>query len=208
MPSGSKFSILQTVIQLPLMSRTTSYSTSFQPRSDLSMITCEEHEKALFTSSRSDFSSSAKPEPSPPSAKAARTSTGNPSFFPAATASSRFVAMRLGATCSPISFNFIANASRSSVASITGIWVPRTIQLCLSRIPDSLSWIPQLRAVWPPNCNRMPSGFSFSMTFSTFSGRIGRKYVRSAMPADVCTVAMLGLIKTTSMFSSFKALMA
>jgi hypothetical protein len=36
MPRGSKFSMLQTVMQLPHASLTTSYSTSFQPRSDFS----------------------------------------------------------------------------------------------------------------------------------------------------------------------------
>eukprot|EP00961_Rhodomonas_salina_P112367 1512175-Rhodomonas_salina.2 len=40
MPSGSKFSMLQTVMQLPHASRTTSYSISFHPRSDFSTRTC------------------------------------------------------------------------------------------------------------------------------------------------------------------------
>ena len=38
-PIGSKFSMLQTVMQLPAPSRITSYSTSFQPRSDCSTST-------------------------------------------------------------------------------------------------------------------------------------------------------------------------
>ncbi len=39
MPSGSKFSMLQTVMQLSKRSRTTSYSTSFHPLSDFSIST-------------------------------------------------------------------------------------------------------------------------------------------------------------------------
>ena len=38
-PMGSKFSILQTVMQLSAPSRITSYSTSFQPTSDFSTST-------------------------------------------------------------------------------------------------------------------------------------------------------------------------
>lgn len=37
---------------------------------------------------------------------------------------------------------------------------------------------------------------------------MGRKYTLSARPLEVCTVAMLGLISTVWMFSSFSALMA
>ena len=39
-PRGSRFSMLQTVMQLSRASRTTSYSTSFHPRSDSSTRTC------------------------------------------------------------------------------------------------------------------------------------------------------------------------
>merc|ERR1719478_1964300 len=39
-PKGSKFSMLQTVMQLSAASRTTSYSTSFHPLSDFSTSTC------------------------------------------------------------------------------------------------------------------------------------------------------------------------
>ena len=41
MPTGSTFSMLHTVMQLSKASRTTSYSSSFHPFSDLSIITCE-----------------------------------------------------------------------------------------------------------------------------------------------------------------------
>ncbi len=76
MPSGSKFSMLQTVMQLSDASRTTSYSISFQPRRDFSTSTWGENEKAFPATSRSWASSSQNPDPSPPSAYAARTITG------------------------------------------------------------------------------------------------------------------------------------
>ena len=72
MPMGSKFSMLQTVMQLSKASRTTSYSSSFHPFSDLSMITCEECAKAVLVSESSSSSLVAKPDPRPPRAYAAR----------------------------------------------------------------------------------------------------------------------------------------
>ena len=68
--------MLQTVMQLPLLSRTTSYSTSFQPRSDLSMMSWSHEPSALAASASSAAAFSAKPEPRPPSANPARISTG------------------------------------------------------------------------------------------------------------------------------------
>ena len=54
----------------------------------------------------------------------------------------------------------------------------------------------------------MPCGLSFAMTFSTKKGVTGRKYILSATPSEVCTVAMLGLISTVLMPSSLRALRA
>ena len=76
MPSGSKFSMLQTVIQLSKRSRTTSYSTSFHPFKLFSTNTWGEKEKAFSTSTSNSSSLSQKPEPRPPNAYAARTITG------------------------------------------------------------------------------------------------------------------------------------
>ena len=50
MPSGSKFSMLQTVMQLSWRSRTTSYSISFQPRSDSSTRIWPENDSAWSAS--------------------------------------------------------------------------------------------------------------------------------------------------------------
>ena len=65
-----------------------------------------------------------------------------------------------------------------------------------------------MRAVCPPKESSMPCGFSFSMTFSTKYGVTGRKYILSATPSEVCTVAMLGLISTVLMPSSLRAFRA
>ena len=76
MPSGSKFSMLHTVMQLPWPSRTTSYSTSFQPRRSRSTRICGDLVKDMLVSAMSSSSFSQKPEPRPPSANAARQMTG------------------------------------------------------------------------------------------------------------------------------------
>mmetsp|Transcript_15667 Transcript_15667/g.37383 ORF Transcript_15667/g.37383 Transcript_15667/m.37383 type:complete len:204 (+) Transcript_15667:1277-1888(+) len=196
MPRGSKFSMLHTVMQLSLLSRTTSYSTSFQPFSDLSINTWSECANASWTSLSSAFSSAAKPDPRPPSAKAARTSTGYPSRFAATTDSSIELAAKDSAHLSPIFLSSCAKTSLSSVLMIAAMGVPRTLQPYFLKTPFLSSCTAQLRAVCPPKVQRMPSGRSFLMTSSTNWGVTGRKYTRSASPLDVCTVAIFGLIST------------
>ena len=68
-PMGSKFSMLQTVMQVSAPSRMTSYSTSFQPSSDRSTSTCRTGLAASPLSSVRQYSSSVvtKPPPVPPS---------------------------------------------------------------------------------------------------------------------------------------------
>jgi hypothetical protein len=53
--------------------------------------------------------------------------------------------------------------------------VPNTFTLNFFKIPLFESSIPQLRAVCPPKPRRIPSGFSFFITFSTNSGVTGRR---------------------------------
>ena len=60
--------MLQTVMQLSKRSRTTSYSTSFQPFKLFSTNTCGEKEKAFSTNVFNSSSLSQKPEPKPPNA--------------------------------------------------------------------------------------------------------------------------------------------
>src|SRR5574344_1739025 len=67
-PSGSKFSMLQTVIQLSYRSLTTSYSISFQPFRLFSTNTCGENENAFSASLSSSSSLSQNPLPNPPKA--------------------------------------------------------------------------------------------------------------------------------------------
>ena len=85
--------MLQTVMQLSRQSRTTSYSISFQPFMLFSTSTCGLVANALLHSAFSCCSFCAKPDPSPPSAYAARTMTGYPIVFAAAIASSTVVAV-------------------------------------------------------------------------------------------------------------------
>ena len=204
--------MLHTVMQLSQQSRTTSYSTSFQPRRSWSMSTCSEIAKALEHCSRSCSSVSANPEPKPPRAKAARTSTGKPIFLAAVTASSMFVADWDTASRSLMSCSFCEKISRSSVAMMVSMDVPSTLQLYFSNTPARHSSMPTLSAVCPPMLTMMPSGRSLAMISSTTEGRIGRKYTLSGearpMFLEVWTVAILGLIKMTSMFSSLSALIA
>mmetsp|Transcript_44485 Transcript_44485/g.143027 ORF Transcript_44485/g.143027 Transcript_44485/m.143027 type:complete len:231 (-) Transcript_44485:1071-1763(-) len=175
MPSGSKFSMLQTVMQLSLQSRTTSYSISFHPFIDRSTSTCGELMSACVASARALSSSCAKPEPSPPSAKAARMMTGKPIFAAIATASSTVDAGYPSAMRSLISVSLALKISRSSVAMIASTGVPSTRTPNSARTPFLSRATPQLRAVWPPNWSRMPSGRSLSMTERTTSGVTGRK---------------------------------
>jgi hypothetical protein len=118
--------MLQTVMQLSLMSRTTSYSTSFHPRRSASTSTCGDDANALRVSSRSCSSFSAKPLPRPPSAYAARHITGYPITFATSTQ------LSMSAHASPcangwlISVSLRLNKSRSSVAMIDSTDVPST----------------------------------------------------------------------------------
>ena len=77
-PTGSTFSMEQTVMQLPFRSRMTSNSISFQPEMHFSISTwvMGERRRPLRAISRSCSSSPAMPPPVPPSVKAGRTITG------------------------------------------------------------------------------------------------------------------------------------
>ena len=68
-PTGSTFSMLQTVMQLPFASRITSYSISFHPAIDLSTRTWPtlESRRPLARISLNSLSLSAIPPPDPPS---------------------------------------------------------------------------------------------------------------------------------------------
>jgi len=73
---ATQHQLLLTVMQLSYASLTTSYSTSFQPLSDLSMISCLEWASACCAKHRSSSLLLAKPEPRPPKENAALAMTG------------------------------------------------------------------------------------------------------------------------------------
>mmetsp|Transcript_12334 Transcript_12334/g.25098 ORF Transcript_12334/g.25098 Transcript_12334/m.25098 type:complete len:270 (+) Transcript_12334:2656-3465(+) len=213
-PMGSKFSMLHTVMQLSAASRTTSYSTSFQPNILLSTRICGATDSALAAIDLRCASSLQIPEPRPPRAKALRIITGNPPISLAAFTESSTVSTAIEtAIFSSISLSLFANNSRSSVAMTTSIGVPSTVTPYFSKMPLRYISTAQLRAVWPPMLTRMPSGFSRLMTSSTKSGFTGRKNTWSAdcvasPPVLVCTEAMFGFIRITCLPSSFNALIA
>jgi len=82
------------------------------------MMTWFEYEKDFFRRDISSFSSSANQLPSPPSAKAARTSTGYPIFFAILTASFSLPAVLLFAYTTPILSNSLLKSFLSSLISI------------------------------------------------------------------------------------------
>ncbi len=174
-PSGSKFSMLHTVMQLSYASRTTSYSTSFQPFKLSSTNTCGEYAKAAFTFSINSSSLCTNPLPFPPSANAARMSSGKPIFRPASSALDRLVHAKLRGTSTEIFCNSLLNISRSSVLIMDATGVPSTRTLCFFKMPSSSSATPQFKAVCPPKASKIPSGFSLAITFSTKYGLIGKK---------------------------------
>ena len=77
-PTGSKFSMEQTVITLSFASRITSNSISFQPEMHFStkIWVMGESRRPFRAMSRSSSSSAAMPPPVPPRVKAGRTMTG------------------------------------------------------------------------------------------------------------------------------------
>ena len=95
---GSRFSPLQTAMQLLSASRTTSYSSSFQPFGFLSPMTCGWFTSAVCTRACSSCSSAAKPLLGPPRAKAARAKIGWPILRAARAASSTELHQELSGT--------------------------------------------------------------------------------------------------------------
>ena len=75
-PSGSTFSMLHTVTQLSAASRTTSYSSSFQPVRSSSISTWGDVVNASAAMRFSSASFRAIPDPRPPSVKAVRIMIG------------------------------------------------------------------------------------------------------------------------------------
>ena len=165
-PIGSKFSMLQTVMQLSNLSRTTSYSISFHPSRYSSIRICLVLASARREISVSCFLFLATPESCPPSEKPPRTITGKPIFFAAPSASfSLFTAILFG-YLAPISSKVLTKRCLSSVFSIAAVGVPKTLTLYFAKVPVLTSSKPQFRAVCPPKERIIPWGFSVFITSS------------------------------------------
>src|SRR5271170_4402860 len=80
--------MLQTVIQLFALSRTTSYSTSFHPLRDFSTRICDVRDNERAARECNSSASFAKPDPRPPREYAERMMTGYPISAAAVRASS------------------------------------------------------------------------------------------------------------------------
>ena len=170
-PTGSRFSILHTVIQFPLLSRITSYSISFQPAIQRSTRHCPTRERRspFEQMSRSSCSSCAIPPPLPPNVYAGRITTGYPIVFVKATASSTFSTTSLAAIGSPIFSIVFLNSRRSSAFLIVREVVPIRRTFCSFKNPHSSSSIAIFNAACPPKVGSTLSGFSFLIRFSTTS---------------------------------------
>ena len=171
-PIGSMFSMLQTVMQLFSRSRTTSYSISFQPRSDSSTSTwacfVSWAPKMLVSAASSSASVSTMALPLPPRAKPMRSIRGSPIVRAASRASSRRWQTMLRAVSTPISASRALKRPRSSVSRMLFTGVPRT-WIPASRNHSSSSR-PQLSAVCPPKESATPSTPSSSATCRTSRG--------------------------------------
>ena len=206
-PIGSRFSMLQIVMQVSAPSRMTSYSISLQPRSERSTRTCPMGDAAMPRAAvvASSCASRAKPPPVPPSVKAGRTTSGNPTRSANALASSTVCAVIDSGTGSPISASSCLKASRSSAWRMAARGVPRTRTPWRSRTPASASATARFSPVWPPSVASSPSGRSRSMTRSRTSTVSGSRYVTSATPGSVMIVAGFEFTRTVSIPSSRSA---
>ena len=141
---GSKFSIEQTMMQLSALSLTTSISYSFQPSNDSSISSSlvGEASKPLLQMTSNSSALYAIPPPVPPKVKLGRITTGKPTVFCTAQASSKLCAMPDLAEPKPILVIASLNFSRSSalsiacgVAPINSMGLPVLAPVYLSKIP-------------------------------------------------------------------------
>ena len=168
-PMGSRFSMLQTVMQVPEASRITSYSSSRQPSSERSTSTWPMGEAASPAATVSVYcaSLSQTPPPVPPRVKAGRTTRGSPSRSRAARASTAEDTVADSGTGSPMPTSSCLKSSRSSAARMASSGVPRTRTEWRSSTPASARAMARLRPVWPPRVASRPSGRSSSMIRSS-----------------------------------------
>ncbi len=168
-PIGSRFSMLQTVMQVPDASRITSYSISLQPTSERSTSTWPIGEAARPEATVSVYCASLSqiPPPVPPRVKAGRTTRGSPSCSRNARPSAGEETVAEAGTGSPISTSSRLKSSRSSAARMARSGVPRSRTRLRSSTPASSRAMARLSPVWPPRVASRPSGRSRSMIRSS-----------------------------------------
>ena len=198
-PIGSMFSMLQTIIALSFLSRTTSVSYSFQPSTDSSTSTSDTGEASNppVMISRNSSALYAIPPPVPPRVNEGRITAGNPTSFSACGISSTVcTATDLGVS-NPMLRMASRNASRFSAFSMAARSAPIILTPYFSSTPLSASTMAVLSAVCPPMVGSSASGRSAAITASTNSGVIGSTYTASAVSGSVMMVAGFELIKIT-----------
>ena len=168
-PMASTFSMLQTMMPLPSLSRMTSSSYSFQPITDSSTSTLPTGEAARPSRSISVNSSAswAMPLPAPPRVKLARRIMGKAISAMASAACSGRVTSRLRGVSRPIAAMVALNSSRSSARRTVRTLAPISSTPWRSSTPCSASSTARLSPVWPPTVGRMASGRSAMITCST-----------------------------------------
>ncbi len=174
-PIGSRFSIEQTTTTLSCLSRISSSSNSFQPRTDCSTSTsCTGlAARPRATIVRTSSAPSASPDPSPPIVKDGRMTTLLPTVAANAAASSSVRQTSEAGTSPPARRTISLNFWRSSPRWIASMSAPINSTPYCARMPASCSATARFSAVCPPSVGSSASGRSAAMTFSTNSGVSG-----------------------------------
>ncbi len=172
MPMGSKFSMEQITTKLSALSRMTSSSYSFHPRTDsstrISWMGDRSSPRPTIVSNSSTLK--AIPPPVPPRVKEGRITAGRPVSSRTPLASSRVLAKPLRGTSRPMRPMASLKSRRSSPISTACRLAPISRMPRRSRTPRFEISTARLRAVWPPTVGRTASGRSRSRTFSRNSG--------------------------------------
>ena len=199
-PTGSRFSILQTVIAVSFLSLMTSYSISLKPFTLLSIRTSPagDASRAFFIIGMNSSSFSANPPPVPPRVKAGRRTTGKPILRAISRPFSCESAISDGSTGSPSPSQSSLNFSLSSAFSIESTPVPSNSALHSLSMPFFSSCIARLSPVCPPIFGKMASGLSNLTIFAMYSSVSGSIYTLSAIDVSVIIVAGFELQSTTS----------
>ena len=163
------------MIQLSALSRTTSISYSFQPKTDSSISTSlvGDASSPIVTIAWNSSRLYAMPPPVPPRVKEGRTIAGKSTTSNAAHAPSKLWAMPALGVSRPILIIASRNRLRSSAILMASGLAPISSTLNSSKVPSSYSAMAVFNAVWPPMVGKMASGRSLAIILRTISGVIG-----------------------------------